>query len=317
MSKCFRNEQVYMYIYHIQFENEERQYYIGCRKSKYPFDQDTQYMGSPGKVNKKLWDSDVPRKKTLIKQWSKGEIAYDFLLKKESEIIEKAWERDGKKRCLNKQAYAKIDPAFISAQKKKEYAEGKGALNNLTKEQISAGRYKANFLTKSVEFVVQDPKGKVYQVEYGGIYTFAKNHGLPGTSFFQMIVGDVAQCRGWRRVGDRSLLVGFSHVEFFPKDPLAANKSMRLRKWKSRISAMLFDMFMNKKMSYSEISNRLNIMGERTINGKKFCSTRCNQLFIEWFPHIDYQQIIKDRKGKIPSSQRPGAGPKKKYDKDL
>ena len=65
LRKTLIDDEVYMYIYLIEFENVEEQYYIGCRKSKYPFNQDTEYMGSPGKVNNKLWDSDVPRKKSL------------------------------------------------------------------------------------------------------------------------------------------------------------------------------------------------------------------------------------------------------------
>ena len=77
-------------------------------------------------------------------------------------------------------------------------------------------------------------------------------------------------------------------------------------KWKSRISALLWDMFMNKKMSYRDISRRLNIMGERTINGKEFSSTRCSQLFIEWFPHIDGIKIQKDRKGKLVNNRING-----------
>lgn len=299
LRKTLIDDEVYMYIYHIQFENVEKQYYIGCRKSKYPFDQDTEYMGSPGKINKKLWDSDVPRKKTLLRQWGKGEITYKFLLNKESEIIEKAWERDGKERCLNKQAYAKIDPEFISAQGKQLYAEGKGGIATLTDEQQAAGRYKANFLTKNAKFVIQDPKGKVYQCEYGGVYVFAKNHNLPGASLHHLVNGEIVQVRGWRRVGDKSIMRGFSHVEFVPKDPEGAYKSKRIREWKSRVSSLLWDMFMNKKLNYITIARRLNIMGERTQTGKKFCSSRCSQLFLEWFPHIDGKKIQKERAGKV------------------
>lgn len=314
LRKTLIDDEVYMYIYLIQFENVEEQYYIGCRKSKYPFDQDTEYMGSPGKVNKKLWDSDVPRKKTLLRQWGKGEITYADLLNRESEIIEKAWERDGKERCLNKQAYAKIDPEFISIQKKQEYAEGIGGIANLTEEQLAAGRYKANFLTKAVKFVVQDPEGNVHHCEHGGIYPFAKQHNLPGASLHHLIHGEIAQCRGWRRVGDKSIMRGFSHVDFVPKDPLEANKSKKIREWKSRIGSLLWDMFMNKKMNYNAIAERLNIMGERTRFGKKFYSTRCSQLFIELFPHIDGKKIQKERAGRLRNNKGSKPSFRSKYD---
>ena len=299
LRKTLIDDEVYMYIYRIKFQNEKNQYYIGCRKSKHPFDLDTKYMGSPGKCNKKLWESDTPREKRLIKQWSKGEITYDFLLKKEAEIIKAAWEKDGKEVCLNKNVTGNIDPEFISEFRKKEYAEGKGGLNSLSPEQKAAGHYKANFLTKNTKFVVQDPEGKVYRGEHGGIYTFAKNHNLPGSSMHQLVNGEIAQVRGWRRVGDKPFLNGFSHVAFVPKDPLAANKYKNHREWKSRVSAMLFDMFMNKKMNFRDIAIRLTIMGETTKFGKKFDSTRCSQLFREWFPEHDHVKILKNRKGKL------------------
>ena len=81
-------------------------------------------------------------------------------------------------------------------QGKKQYAEGKGIANPEVREKCRLA-----MLEKTCkEFHVRSPEGKIYKGK--GRKPFAREHGLPETSFNNLIRGLNDNCRGWTRVDD-------------------------------------------------------------------------------------------------------------------
>jgi hypothetical protein len=81
-------------------------------------------------------------------------------------------------------------------QGKKQYAEGKGIANPEVREKCRLA-----MLEKTCkEFHVRSPEGKIYKGR--GRKPFAREHGLPETSFNNLIRGLNDNCRGWTRVDD-------------------------------------------------------------------------------------------------------------------
>ena len=81
-------------------------------------------------------------------------------------------------------------------QGKKQYAEGKGIFSPEARE-----RSRLAMLEKTCkEFHVRSPEGKIYKGR--GRKPFAREHGLPETSFNNLIRGLNDNCRGWTRVDD-------------------------------------------------------------------------------------------------------------------
>ncbi len=180
----------YYYLYIIKFETG--QFYIGSRKSKVPAAQDIDYWGSPGKINESLWK--LKKEKHIL--FESTDISYKELTNKEKVFIGEAWKKFGKAKCINKNIGGNIDPKVISKRAKENYKNGIGGLANLTPEQRIANQLKAA-KTKSVEFQVRDPNGKIHTAK--GIYPFAKKHGLHGGNFWQLIRGDADTCQGWTK----------------------------------------------------------------------------------------------------------------------
>ena len=88
----------YYYLYLIKFE--DGRFYIGSRKSKVPANEDVNYWGSPGKINKHLWE--MQKEKHILLEST--DISLQDLRKKEYEMIRKGWEKFGKDNCVNKNA---------------------------------------------------------------------------------------------------------------------------------------------------------------------------------------------------------------------
>ena len=81
-------------------------------------------------------------------------------------------------------------------QGKKQYAEGKGIANPEVREKCRLA-----MLEKTCkEFHVRSPDGKIYKGK--GRKPFARKHGLPETTFNNLLRGRTDNCRGWTRVDD-------------------------------------------------------------------------------------------------------------------
>ena len=183
----------YHYLYMIKFETG--QFYIGSRKSKVPASEDTNYWGSPGKINKPLWE--LKKEKYIL--FESNDISYKDLTSKEKFFIGEAWKKFGKEKCINKHIGGNIDPQVISKISKERYADGRNALANLTKEERIANQLKGA-RTKSIDFEVRDPNGKIWKDK--GIYPFAKRHGLNGANLWELVRGTRQPngYKGWTKV---------------------------------------------------------------------------------------------------------------------
>ena len=91
------------------------------------------------------------------------------------------------------------DPNLVEKyreQGKKQYAEGKGIANPEVREKCRLA-----MLEKTCkEFHVRSPDGKIYKGR--GRKPFAREHGLPETTFNNLLRGRTDSCRGWTRVDD-------------------------------------------------------------------------------------------------------------------
>ena len=181
----------YYYLYMIKFKTG--QFYIGSRKSKVPAEEDIKYWGSPGKINESLWE--LEKEKHIL--FESTDISYKELTDKEKVFIREAWKKFGKEKCINKNIGGNIDPQVISKIAKERYADGRNALSRLTSEQIIARSIKAG-ITKSVEFQVRDPNGKIHSAK--GIYPFAKKHGLNGACLWEVVRGKHDSYNGWTNI---------------------------------------------------------------------------------------------------------------------
>lgn len=192
----------YYYLYLIKFE--DGRFYIGSRKSKVPAEEDVNYWGSPGKVIEHLWE--MKKEKHIL--FESTDISYKDLIDKEKIFIKEGWVKFGKEKCVNKHIGGNIDPELISKLSKKSYADGRNALANLTYEERVANQLKGA-ITKSVEFQVRDPNGKIHTGK--GIYPFAKKHGLNGANFWELVRGRYDSYKGWTNIDvDPSTLLTYS-----------------------------------------------------------------------------------------------------------
>jgi len=181
----------YYYLYLIKFE--DGRFYIGSRKSKVPAEEDVNYWGSPGKVIEHLWK--MKKEKHIL--FESTDISYKDLTNKEKVLIREGWEKFGKEKCVNKNIGGNIDLQLISKVAKERYASGKTALANLTYEERVAIQLKGA-ITKSVEFQVRDPNGKIHTAK--GIYPFAKKYGLNGASLWEVVRGRYDSYKGWTNI---------------------------------------------------------------------------------------------------------------------
>jgi len=181
----------YYYLYLIKFE--DGRFYIGSRKSKVPAKKDVNYWGSPGKSIKHLWE--MKKEKHIL--FESTDISYKDLTNKEKIFIGKGWEKFGKEKCVNKNIGGNIDPELISKVAKENYKNGIGGIVNLTMKQRRLGQRRAS-VTKSVEFQVRDPNGKIHTGK--GIYPFAKKHGLNGASLWEVVRGEYDSYKGWTNI---------------------------------------------------------------------------------------------------------------------
>ena len=181
----------YYYLYLIKFE--DGRFYIGSRKSKVPAVDDVKYWGSPGKINQPLWE--MKKEKHIL--FERTNITYKDLTNKEKYFIEQAWKKFGKDKCVNKNVNGNIDPEVLSKVAKERYTDGRNALVNLSYEQRVSNQLKAA-VTKSVEFRVRDPNGKIHTAK--GIYPFAKEHGLNGANLWEVVRGKADSYKGWTNI---------------------------------------------------------------------------------------------------------------------
>lgn len=78
-------------------------------------------------------------------------------------------------------------------QGKKLYLEGKGIADDKVREKCRL----VNLERTSKEFCVRSPEGKIYKGK--GRKPFAREHGLPTTSFNNLVRGRIKSCNGWTR----------------------------------------------------------------------------------------------------------------------
>jgi len=86
------------------------------------------------------------------------------------------------------------DPDIVKKYKeqgKTLYLEGKGIANAKAKEKCRL----VNLERTSKEFCVKSPEGKIYKGK--GRKPFAREHGLPTTSFNNLVRGIIKSCKGW------------------------------------------------------------------------------------------------------------------------
>ena len=183
---------------------EDGRFYIGSRKSKVPAKEDVNYWGSPGKMNKPLWE--MKKEKHIL--FESSDISYADLTAKETIFIREGWKKFGKDKCINKNVAGHIDPELISKVAKENYENGIGGIANLTMEQRRLGQ-RRSAVTKSVEFQVRDPNGKIHTAK--GIYPFAKKHGLNGANLWEVVRGRCDSYKGWTNIDvDPSTLLTYS-----------------------------------------------------------------------------------------------------------
>ena len=186
---------MYYYLYMIKFE--DGRFYIGSRKSKVPAKEDVDYWGSPGKMNKPLWE--MKKEKHIL--FESSDISYADLTAKETIFIREGWKKFGKDKCINKNVAGHIDPDSISDIQNKRFANGTHHFIHFTREERLANQLKAA-RTKSIDFKVRDPNGKIHTGK--GIYPFAKKHGITGSNLWELIRG--TRCpngyKGWTKVED-------------------------------------------------------------------------------------------------------------------
>jgi|TARA_B100000073_G_scaffold310992_1_gene283759 hypothetical protein len=94
-------------------------------------------------------------------------------------------------------------------QGKKQYAEGKGFFSPEAKERSRL----TNLERTCKEFHVRSPEGKIYKGK--GRKPFAREHGLPETSFNNLIRGLNDNCRGWTRVEETEQNSSVDLMQFF------------------------------------------------------------------------------------------------------
>lgn len=94
----------YYYVYAIDFSDGT--VYYGSRKSKVPFEEDTNYVGSPTTHKAKWTDPNLTYSKRLISEFESLNEAREC----ESLIIKGLWEM-GESRCLNENVGGKFNRA--------------------------------------------------------------------------------------------------------------------------------------------------------------------------------------------------------------
>ena len=120
-------------------------------------------------------------KKTALRNGELGLGIYGLSFEERSKISKKKFE----------------DPNFVEKYRergKKQYAEGKGIASLEARERSRL----TNLERTCKEFHVRSPEGKIYKGK--GRKPFAREHGLPETSFNDLIRGLKNNCRGWTRV---------------------------------------------------------------------------------------------------------------------
>tara|TARA_R100000027_G_scaffold59876_1_gene50360 strand:- start:44 stop:1018 length:975 start_codon:yes stop_codon:yes gene_type:complete len=104
------------------------------------------------------------------------------------------------------------DPNFVEKYRergKKQYAEGKGIASLEARERSRL----TNLERTCKEFHVRSPEGKIYKGK--GRKPFAREHGLPETSFNNLIRGLNDNCRGWTRVEETEQNSSVDLMQFF------------------------------------------------------------------------------------------------------
>jgi len=114
---------------------EDGRFYIGSRKSKVPAEDDVNYWGSPGKINKPFWD--LKKEKHIL--FESTDISLQDLREKERTLIEAGWKKFGKDKCVNKTlgGLSYITDEVHKKKIEKQRREKTGAVFGSTKEELS------------------------------------------------------------------------------------------------------------------------------------------------------------------------------------
>jgi hypothetical protein len=103
------------------------------------------------------------------------------------------------------------DPNFVEKHRersKKQYAEGKGIGDPDVREKTRL----INLERTSKEFHVRSPEGKIYKGK--GAKPFAREHGLPTTSFNNLLRGRTDSLHGWTRVEETEIKGEVNPMDF-------------------------------------------------------------------------------------------------------
>lgn len=185
----------YYYLYLIQFS--DGRYYIGSHISKCKPEEDTEYMGSPVTF-KQVWsDSNLSKKKYILKEVN----SVEELRRIEPILIEAAWERDGLDIVLNRNSAPRFHPEVcikggkISGKRTHELRVG---IHSLTSEEKSkAGKMGAKTTAErySRQFIIVDPNGNIHRGT--NLRKFCREHGLDSSNVRRVLNGTQLTSKGW------------------------------------------------------------------------------------------------------------------------
>lgn len=189
-----KNEHYYLYM--IQFS--DGRFYIGSRKSECEPEKDTGYMGSPVTF-KHLWeDPNLIKTKHILKEVN----SYSELRRLEPIFIQKAWEKFGSDKCVNRNA----SPAFHPESSKKgglECYKLKKGIHGMTREErircgSLGGKKSAEIIREKYarECTLLSPEGKL--VQFKNIREFSQIHNLDQSNLTKVINRKRVSHKGYR-----------------------------------------------------------------------------------------------------------------------
>jgi len=212
----------YYYLYLIKFEDSS--FYIGSRKSKVPASEDVNYWGSPGKVNKHLWE--MKKEKYIL--FESTNISLQDLREKEYKLIDAGWKKYGKEKCINKNCGGlnTIDIEVIKKNGERSRDQKLGIFgwtveewSKNSKENWHSNKNARGFMSwdeeKIKEFREQQRKKfcKIYtfinpngnKVLVDDLPSFCEKNNLSYHSMNQVSNGKYIQHRGWSLVGPKKV----------------------------------------------------------------------------------------------------------------
>ena len=174
----------YYYLYMIKFE--DCRFYIGSRKSKVSAEEDVNYWGSPGKINKPFWD--LKKEKHIL--FESTDISLQDLRKKEYKMIQEGWEKFGRDKCINK-SLGGLDSITEEAMREIGKQNGLRSLKNKTgvfsqtKEQLREIGLQQVINKTGFHSASREQRQEWARMSKGGQKSYEMGVGVHGMSFDQ------------------------------------------------------------------------------------------------------------------------------------